>query len=302
MQQTRKPVSKALVILMWAILLGNLLFWCGFWIWRHRHDGPPAPADGPEILFRGVAMLISGAFFFVAGVAGYFVVLFTNCLTFDFGRPIWSTLRRKIFLVNILVPLLVAMGVGFTLAAFVAPILMAFGLSPALAGLLPALGMVVVLQIVQMWVQVWAPLEKRVIYKRLAAQGVSAAQVRGATLVGLSDPTQSSFKKFGGGIEDDIGALWVSPDRLVYFGDMEQFAITPEQLVQLERKADAGSATILSGMAHVILHVRLPDGALRQIRLHVEGLPTMGKRRQAMDQLAAAIADWHSRAAATGQP
>jgi len=79
---------------------------------------------------------------------------------------------------------------------------------------------------------------------------------------------------------------------LMYRGDREQFDLTRQQLAQMERKADTRSTTVLGGIAHVILHVRLPDGSLRPIRLHTEGHWTMGGKRRAMDALAEAIAGW----------
>jgi hypothetical protein len=143
--------------------------------------------------------------------------------------------------------------------------------------------------------------EQRVIWKRLLAQGVEPAQMPSAVLVGISDPTHSSLKKFGA-VEDDIGALWFEPGELRYRGDSEQFVIAREQLVQIERRADAGSATVLSGVTHVILHVKQPDGTQRQIRLHTEGVWTMGLKRKTMDQLAQAIVQWHDKAVAAPPP
>ena len=94
-----------------------------------------------------------------------------------------------------------------------------------------------------------------------------------------------------------MGALWVGPEMLIYWGDGEQFSIRRDQVVQVERKADNRSTTMLAGIAHVILHVALPNGAVRTIRLHVEGLATMGQKRRTMDTLAAAINLWHAGAA-----
>jgi hypothetical protein len=147
-------------------------------------------------------------------------------------------------------------------------------------------------------VQVWTPLVERVITKRLLAQGLSTAQLQPAVLIGISNPERSSFKKFGS-VLDDIGALWIGPEQLVFWGDGEQFAIQREQLARIERKADAGGASILGGIAHVILHVRLPDGADRQIRLHTVNHWTMGRHRQAMDRLAEQIARWQAAVPAT---
>jgi hypothetical protein len=296
MQQTKKPVSKLLVGLMWLILAGNAVFWCGFWVWHHRTDAP-SPADEPGMaLFRAIGMVIIGGLFLGAGFVAYVVVLFSNCLTFNFNQPVWKGFKPKLFLANIVVPLLVALGIGFIISAFVTPILLGHGIAPGVAGLLPVLGIVALLQICQMWIQVWAPLERRLIRKRLKAQGLSDAQLQSAILVGLSDPRRSSFKKFGG-IEEDVGGLWIAPEQLVYYGDIERFSITRDQLMQMERRSDAGSATILSGLAHIILHLRLADGSERQIRLHIEGVSSQGKKRKVMDELADAIARWHANAA-----
>jgi hypothetical protein len=294
MQQTRKPVSKVKVAVMWAVLLGNIVFWCGFWIWHYRNDSPPDEAGTG--LFRALGMIVIGGFFLVAGVLSYIAVLFSNCLTFNFNEPVWRAFKPKLFLANIIVPLLGALGIGFILSAFATPALSGFGIVPGVAGLLPVMVMVAVLQVCQMWIQIWAPLERRLIRKRLKSQGLSDAQLQTAVLVGLSDPRRSSFKKFGR-IEEDVGALWIAPEQLVYYGDVERFSITREQLVQIERRSDAGSVSILSGMAHVILHVRLPDGSERQVRFHIEGVPTQGVKRKVMDQLADAIVHWHSSAA-----
>jgi hypothetical protein len=91
-----------------------------------------------------------------------------------------------------------------------------------------------------------------------------------------------------------MGALWVVPDFLMYRGDSEQFDLTRGQVVQIERKADNRSTSVLGGIAHVILHARLPDNSIRQIRLHTEGHWTMGGKRKAMDALAEAIARWQT--------
>jgi hypothetical protein len=163
------------------------------------------------------------------------------------------------------------------------------------------LGAVVLLQIVQIWVQVWAPVEQHAIRKRLKAQGIDAARLQSAILVGISDPTRSSLKKLTA-VEDDVGALWLEPGELRYRGDREQFDITQEQLAQIERRADTASTTLLSGTTHVILHLKQPDGTLRQIRFHTEGLWTLGLKRKAMDQLAQAIVGWHARPASAPPP
>jgi hypothetical protein len=136
------------------------------------------------------------------------------------------------------------------------------------------------------------PVETHIIRKRLTAAGVTPAQMQTATLVGLSNPASGYAKRFGR-IEEDVGALWISPELLIYRGDSEQFDISRDQISAIEQKADNRSTSVLAGIAHVILHVKLSDGSIRQIRLHTEGLWTMGQRKRKMDELAEAIYRWH---------
>src|SRR5204863_147449 len=98
-------------------------------------------------------------------------------------------------------------------------------------------------QMLQLFVVIWAPMEKRIIMKRLAAQGINKDQLQTGILVGISDPTRSSFKKFGG-IEEDMGALWLNPDHLIFWGDSEQLSIARDRLLTVEQKADSGSKSM----------------------------------------------------------
>ena len=282
---------------MWGIMIGNVAFWIGLFLWRgsERPSAQEASTDLMHVLF----MIIIGLFFLGIGVIGYFVVLLTQCFSFDFKHPVWPGIKGKLFVANILVPLAASLGLGFALSSVLTPMLIARGVSSEIAGLIPVLGMVGVVQIVQLWILVWAPLEKRVIRKRLEAQGIVAGQLNSAVLVGLSDPASGMLKRFGM-IEEDVGALWVGPEQLVYWGDRERFGISREQITRIERKADTRSTSLLGGIAHVILHVATPSGTERQIRLHTEGHWTMGQKREAMDRLGDVIEAWH-RPAATPQ-
>jgi hypothetical protein len=290
MQETNKPASKLKVALTWLFLIGNLVFWVYFWFWRGRDTEPEqAVLDFATSIFY----IVIGIFFLIAGVASYLIVVFSDCLTFNFNRPIWRGIKVKLYLANVIVPLLGMLGVGFALTAFLGPVLARTGVSPGLAYMLPVIGVLIVAQIALYWVLIWVPLERRIITKRLLAQGITTAQLREAVLIGISNPARSSFKKFGL-IEDDVGALWVAPEQIVFWGDGERFAIQRENLAHLERTADSGSMTMLSGMTHAILHVKLPEGSVRQIRLHPEGVWTMGRKRKVMDDLSSLIAAWHS--------
>jgi hypothetical protein len=295
MQTSAKPASRIKVILLWLLVVGNLTFWIGFWVWRNHNEAtPPSAEESAPDFVRSIFYLFVGGFFLVIGVGAYLGFIFTNGLTFNFSQPVFKNFKGKKYLANIVAPLFAALGLGFALSAFVTPALQALGFNPSMASILPVLGMVAILQILQIFVLIWSPLEKRVITRRLAAKGIVDAQLQSAILVGLSDPTRSSFSKFGG-IEEDMGALWLDADRLIYWGDSEQFSITRDQLLQLEQKADSGSTTMLVGATHPILHVQLPDGTQRQIRLHVEAVGTMAKKRKALDQLANSIIAWHGK-------
>ena len=262
-----------------------------FW-WNHRPVPAQKPAEEPAgVIVHSAFSLFVGGFFLVAGVMSYLAVIFTGCFTFNYNQPVWGAVKTRKFFANIVVTVLLALGTGFALVAFLGPVLTVLGLDAGTANMLPVMLMVVGIQVVQLWVLIWSPLEGRTIAKRLAAQGITSAQLQLAALIGLSNPASGLAKRFGA-IEEDMGAMWVGPDLLMYRGDTEQFDITRKQLEQMERKADNRSTSVLGGIAHVILHVRLPDGGIRQIRLHTEGQWTMGKKRKAMDSLADAIAGW----------
>jgi hypothetical protein len=292
MQQTTKPVSKLKVVLVWALLLGNLIFWVGFWAWRRNSSSPLAEREPGLDIARVLFMCVVGGFFFVAGVAGYFIVLATTCFTFDFTRPVFPAYKGKLYLAKIIVPTGVAIGAALVLSVFLEPLLRSFGLSGQVTFLVPLIAAIVLVQVAEFWINLWMPVTRRLIIKRLAARGIAPAQLQGAILVGISDPQRSSFKKLTL-VEDDIGALWIGADQLIYWGDSDQFSIAPGQILELERRADAGSASMLSATAHVILHVQKTDGGVRQIRFHMEGHWTQGQNRRAMDTLAAAITAWH---------
>jgi len=285
------PPSKTRIALMWLLLTVVILVavTVGLWCARGR---APAEAPSPSLL-RAVIMLIFGGMLLVAGVAAYLVVVFSTCFTFNFSRPMWTDLKGKLFVANIFVPMLLAIGAGVAASGILSPILTGLGLDGTMAIGLPVMAAIVGLQFLQLWVLVWGPVEKRFITRRLLAQGIRPEQIASGILAGISNPASGFAKRFAL-IEEDMGVLWVSPDRLVFWGDVEQFSLTREEVVQIERKADKGSTTMLWGLQHTILHVRGATGVERQIRLHVEGLWTMGQKRRAMAHLAELVANWKS--------
>ena len=288
-------LSRLKTVLAWLLVAGAIVFSVAMaFCWSHAW----MPAEPRAETFTGViawaiGSLKMGGFFLGLGLLVYLATLFTGCFSFNYRRPVWKAAKVKLYFVNIAVVLLLALGLGFACAAFLGSALMLLGLEARLALLLPVMFMIAAVQMVLLWVLIWAPLERRIIRKRLREMGVSHAEIDSAMLVGLSNPTTSLAGCFGA-IEEDVGGLWFTPELLIYRGDSEQFGIAREQLAQMERRLDHRCTSALGGIAHVILHISLADGGARLIRLHTEGHGTMKRKREAMEALAAAIAKWHT--------
>ena len=291
--------SRWKVIAGWGLVVGTIVFWSVFWFKRQDRAAVGPETDSAPFWVHRVVLLLFAGFGLAVGLAAYFAVIQTNCFTFDFQRPVWRDLKARIYLANIVVPTIFMIGAGLLLAAFLAPMLEAMGLSRVVARSGPIFGTFIVVQIALVWFNLWAPLEKRIITRRLAAKGITPEQLLNGHFVGLSDPTKSSLKKLTV-VEDDIGMLWLDSHRLVYFGDVEHLSFTPSpsEVIAVERKVDAASTTALSGTAHLILRLRQADGSERQIRLHTEGVWTLGQKRTAMDLLAQRISVWLAERAA----
>jgi hypothetical protein len=282
------PQPKRGYLRAWAVLLIGLSVGVGVVLWRARNA---TPVTQTEPLSYTIVMAFIGCVFTALGVASYLLVLFTGAFTFDFTRPVWEGVKVRMFLANVIVLLLAVIGVGVLLGGLLNPWLAGIGGS---AMTLPIVISVVTVQFSLVFVLIWSPLEKRIITRRLTALGISREQMTGGLYIGLSSPLITSSRKRFFCIEEDVGMLWFTPAQMIFWGDQERFAISREQLAQIERKTDAKSTTALSGTAHVILHLRLPDGNERQIRLHTEGIWTMIGKRRASDNLAARIGDWYN--------
>ena len=278
---------------IWKIAVGWLavvvpVVAIGAWFLFNAEKRPSTNEHGT--LFA-VVMFVLGVFSLIAGIASYIIVLSTHCFMFNFTRPIWNELKVRLYFANIIVPLLGMMGIGFMLSAFLTPTLKRLGLSQSVAQFAPVIGCIVLLQIVLVWFLIWSPLEKRIIRKRLLARGLTESQLDTGIYLGLSDPNKSSLKKISC-VEEDIGMLWFDSQQLIYWGDNDGFALHRDNLIDVERKMDGASTSALSGTAHVILHVRQDDGSERHIRLHCEGIGTLGGKRSAMNELSDRIETW----------
>jgi MFS family permease len=291
-----KKVSTSKVARKWALIVGIIVGVCILaFIQRSLMPSEPAPGDAnsPEDspLLHAIVFVFLGMIVLGFGAAGYLIVIYTNCFTFNFHKPVLNGMKLRWYFSNIVVSIGLALGPGLILAAFLGPLLAGLGLSTGQADILPVLVFLVGFQILQLWFLIWAPVYRRMIHKRLSAMGITKEQLQGAILVGLSNP--ANRKKRFAIIEEDMGALWLTPDRMSYRGDMEQFDLARGQIAGIESQEDSRSTSMLAGIAHVILRVRLDDGSIRQIRLHTEGQWTMGDKRRAMDGLAYAIHNWY---------
>ena len=296
-----KTVSKTRIILTWIMMIAMVICITTFFFFLNLHNAP-APQEetgGPQgnPIVHAIFFAFIGILFLVAGLGAYFVLIFTCCLTFNYSKPVWDAVKGKQYLAKIVVTVALALGIGCLASAFLGPLITRFGIPTAQADVAPIVVAAIGFQLALFWVLIWAPVEKRTIMKRLGTMGITPAQIRGATLIGISNPASGMGKRFAA-IEEDIGALWVTPDRLAFRGDVEQFDLTRDQIAQIERKADNRSTSVLAGIAHVVLHVWLPDGSIRQMRLHTEGQWTLGQKRRAMDALAEAINGWYAQQAA----
>lgn len=299
MATSDKPASKTRIILTWVAMVGWMVAIMTYFFWRNQNATPKVDDSGPvhSVVVNSVFSLFVGVFFLVLGVASYLVTVFTGCFTFDYNRPVWVAAKTRQFIANIIVPVGLGLGFGFIVSAFFSPFLRSIGLDESMANMAPLFFALMVFQILQLWILIWAPAERQFIRKRLATFGITSAHLQGATLIGLSSPDSGLAKRFAA-IEEDMGALWITPEALMFRCDVEQFDLTREQILEVERRADKRSTTMLAGIAHIILYVQLTEGGVRQIRLHVEGLWTMGQKKRTMDNLAQNILQWHSQRSA----
>lgn len=144
MEMTGKPPSKSRVVLMWSLMIGVIAFWVVLWLWlNHRRmtaeESPEAPADN---FAHAIFSLFVGGFFLVAGLVCYFVAILTGCFSSGYRQPVWMAAKRKLYFVNIIATVLLALGLGFILSAFTASLLMSLGLDPGMAFMAPVMFMV----------------------------------------------------------------------------------------------------------------------------------------------------------------
>jgi len=228
-----KPQSKLRIFLLWGALLACILIAPVFLLWRASNK--PAMGEAPGAVYS-IVMLVLAVLALAAGAAGYLAAIYTQCLTFNFSKPVWHEVKVKKYFANIIFPTLVMLGIGFTSSAIFTPMATQMGLPGQMGFMVPFFAAFALSQCVLIWVLVWAPLEKRVIEKRLAALGITPEQLSGGFYTGLSNPEVKGAGKRWYSIEEDMGMLWFTADQMIFWGDTEQFSLTRADIAQVERE------------------------------------------------------------------
>jgi hypothetical protein len=188
------------------------------------------------------------------------------------------------------VPLFILLGLGSLATVLFGTILTIIGLPLKVAILLPFFCVLVPGQFLLAWFNIWAPMEKTLIRKRLLAIGIAPERMNDGFFAGISDPSVSSFAK--GLIEDDVGMMWLDADAIVYRGDARSMEIKRSQLLQIERTVDKGSMAAYAGAVHVILRWQDEKGVQVRTRIHVMNCFTLSGIARSLDKLANDLKCW----------
>ena len=119
-------------------------------------------------------------------------------------------------------------------------------------GLLAFFLPLVVLQFVLAWLNLWSPVDLALIRRRQEALGVAPEVQAQGLFIGVSDPSRSSWRKFGR-IEEDLGILWLHPAALIYRGDATGWHLPAPGVVAVERAADSGATSSYFGASGVVM-------------------------------------------------
>ncbi len=175
----------------------------------------------------------------------------------------------------------------------VTPILVRLGLPEPFPFIAPILISLIGVQLILVWINIWAPLSRTIVRKRAIALEIDPVSIGKGTLVGVSDPDKSSFSKLTL-VEDDVGVLWIESSKLVYRGDTDDFELKRDNIISVECKADAGSMASYGGAVYPILRYRSTDGSVRSMRLHAWGCWSMGALSKSLKLLSQKLESWYS--------
>jgi len=289
-----KPMGPMKMLGMWLLLaavsIGSFVL-SGILM----SGGRPAPPQQNEADISCLALLtlVLGGFSMLAGVTAYIIIIATNCFTFSFDRQVWhSSMKARIYMVNILVVTAVLLGLGGLGAALGGPFMAGtFNLSRQLSFMIPFLVIFIPGQLLFSWLNIWNLLITSLTRRRLAVKGIPMDEIQNGLYTGISDPEVSSMKKFSM-IEDDIGMLWITPEHIRYEGDSQSFRITRGELKGIERAVDRGSIAAYAGAVHVILSWTDSTGTTIKRRIHAENCWTLTDQAKKLDELDRKLNEW----------
>lgn len=271
-----------------AVILGSM----GFGLWLSGGPRPAPPAASP---LGVLPMLLLATLMLVLGGALYALVLISSGFTFRFDRPILPGYAQRRRIYNLFLGVFPAAAFANLCAPGLLPMLSRFlrdHLTLPAAFFLPF----IVAQFLFVWLDLHAPVEAGLVHERLRALGLPPEVLRRGYRVGISDATK---KKSGraGMCEDDIGMLWLDPQRLVYRGDSQAFDIRPEQLLSIERRSHPREVGSYWGVLHILLRFTQDDGRELQYFLHAQGCWTLSGGGRFLDDLHEHLTSWQLSAA-----
>jgi hypothetical protein len=253
---------------------------------------PPAPAEGMTRLAEILGSLVLGVL--LSGVAAAFYLAFvsTGGFTSNFAKPVFKKLKPRLFVGQIVLSALLLFALALLLNGALGVLFWALGIR-ASAFIAAMVVSVVAANVALVRLHAWAPLETTLASRRLQAMGVPAADLARGLCLGISNPAESGWTKAV--LEDDVGFLWLEPDRLVYKGDQESFEVPWERLLEVERVVVASSAaSAYTGNRHIVLRFATDSGQERRVRLHPEGCWTPGRVLTATNELADRLNAWRA--------
>jgi len=292
----RLPVFKRVggFLLIIIVLIASFLLGIKLIGMFSSHEPVPESFLAAGSFFNSTIAIVLSAIALTAAVVAYAVTFLTSCFTFDFNKPFFASFKKKLYLINIAVGLGLSLAIGFIISVPITPILIHHGLPEPLPFIIPILASLICVQLTMVWINIWAPLNRAVVRKRAIVLGVAPPDLAKGVLVGVSDPGKSSFKKLTL-VEDDVGVLWIEPDRLVYRGDTENFVLKREDMISVKCKADAGSMASYAGAAYPILQYRSSDGSEQSIRLHSWGSWSLGELSKSLRLITSKLKSWQLR-------
>jgi len=281
----RASAAQRIGAFLGIILAIGIGFYLGGALFGGFGKGEAAPKEEFEIGGMMVRLVV-GLFFLMGAVFLYAITLLTQCFTFGYGTPVFRGFRTRLYIANTLVMVGMIGGIGFIGGAVVSPLLALVGLPPKVA----VLGFAFLAFIATTLVGIWAPMDRPLVKKRLRASEVPERAIEKGQCMGLSYPQKSSLFKFTSTL-DDVGMLWFLKSRMVYRGDVDQFEIRREEVVEVERKVDKGNPSMIGGGVPVVLTFREGQKE-RKVRLIPGGCWTVWSTARALDDLADKIERW----------